>query len=239
MHTKSRDAKPRFAPGSSRGPRRLDTLRAQMEDIERGDRIKELREARRLTQPAVVERMCAVGGPRRDGRPFIGLRGYQRYEEGGGISWSKAQVLAEVLNTTEDYILRGEGERREPRPARAIDTDLAERLASIEERIQLPGSVSRLDGELEARITRIEGTLQEILLLLGAARNEQDRISGLLDQQTSVLGRIEAATSDAGDAAERLDAAVRAADKALRSAPPEPPADTSKTARKSSPRAAR
>jgi transcriptional regulator with XRE-family HTH domain len=113
-----------------------------MDDHERGDRIKQLRQARRLTQPAVVQRMCDLAGPKPSGDPFIVLRTYQKYESGGGISWEKTRVLADVLGTSEDYILRGEGERRQQRPARSIDT------------------------ELETRIARIEHALEQILTLL-------------------------------------------------------------------------
>jgi transcriptional regulator with XRE-family HTH domain len=107
-------------------------MASEMADLERGERIRELREARRLTQPAVWERMCAVGGPKPNGKPFISFRMYQRYEEGRGISWEKLRVLAQVLDAGEDYILRGEGERRQPRPARSVDADMAERFAGID-----------------------------------------------------------------------------------------------------------
>jgi transcriptional regulator with XRE-family HTH domain len=216
-------------------------MASEMADLERGERIRELREARHLTQPAVWERMCAVGGPKPNGKPFISFRMYQRYEEGRGISWGKLRVLAEVLDTREDYILRGDGERRQPRPARSIDTDLAERLASIEERLDAsdPVAVDRLDGDLEERISSIEDTLSGITTLLREARSEQDRISELLARQSDVLEQIEAATRDAGDAADRLDEAVEQAASSLRSSAPARPAAPPKTSPKRTPRAAR
>lgn len=196
MQTKSTYANRHVVHGASRSTSRraefLDTLRGQMDDVARGERIKALREARRLTQPAVVERMCEVGGPKPDGRPHISLRGYQRYEEGGGIPWDKTRVLAQVLDTTEDFILRGEGERRQPRPARSIDTDLAERLANIEERLDAaePVAVDRLDGELEDRITRIEGTLQEVRRGLENLHVQREGFLQLLAAQQEVLEGI-------------------------------------------------
>jgi transcriptional regulator with XRE-family HTH domain len=160
MTTTSIAATPQFVAGSSRGPRRLDTLRAQMAsemaDLERGERIRELREARRLTQPAVWERMCAVGGPKPNGKPFISFRMYQRYEEGRGISWEKLRVLAEVLDAGEDYILRGEGERRQPRPARSVDA--TSRSGSLPSRTAWSASAtSRRSAELWTASTRPAG----------------------------------------------------------------------------------
>jgi transcriptional regulator with XRE-family HTH domain len=195
MSTTSIAATREFVPGSSRIPKRLDTLRAQMAseiaDLERGERIRELREARRLTQQAVWERMCVEGGSKPDGRPFISLRMYQRYEEGRGISWEKLRVLAEVLDAGEDYILRGEGERRQPRPARSVDNDLAERLASIEDRLErvsdLPQLAERLD-RIEAAIgeaTRQAGSERQQIAAQLAQENE------LLARQANILQRIE------------------------------------------------
>jgi transcriptional regulator with XRE-family HTH domain len=172
MHTKSRDAKLRFAPGSSREPRRLDTLRAQMEDIERGDRIKELREARRLTQPAVVERMCAVGGPRRTADPFIGLRGYQRTKRAAVSPGAKRASSRKSSTRRRTTSSAAKANDAQPRAARAVDTDLAERLGTIED---------RLDD-------------------LHAQRNG---FMVLLEQQTTILARIEEATRTLDAAGEK------------------------------------
>lgn len=201
MDTKSRFAKQQFvvasSPGTSQRTQITDTFRAQMDDTARGERIRELRVARRLTQPAVVDRLCELGGRKPDGSPYIGLRGYQRYEEGGGIPWDKTRLLAQVLDTTEDYILRGEGERRQPRSGRSIDSDLAARLANIEERLDLakPVSVSRVEGDLERRLRHIE-----------------QRLTDLHDQQSAVvavLARID-------DALEREHELRRATEEAVR-----------------------
>jgi transcriptional regulator with XRE-family HTH domain len=230
MSTTSIAATREFVPGSSRIPKRLDTLRAQMAseiaDLERGERIRELREARRLTQQAVWERMCVEGGSKPDGRPFISLRMYQRYEEGRGISWEKLRVLAEVLDAGEDYILRGEGERRQPRPARSVDADLAERLASIEDRLE---RVSDLP-QISERLDHIDAALE-------LAASERQQIAALLARQTELLEAMEAATRHAHDAADRLDESVAEAGRALRAAPPRPPRAAAKRARKRTPKA--
>jgi hypothetical protein len=116
--------------------------------------------------------MCEIGGPKKNGDPFVVLRSYQKYEAGGGISWEKTRVLAEALDTTEEYITHGEGERRQPRSARAVDTDIAERLGTIED---------RLDD-------------------LHAQRNG---FMVLLEQQTTILARIEEATRTLDAAGEK------------------------------------
>src|SRR4051794_39121082 len=72
----------RFAASSSRRTRRASTLLAQMAELARGERIKQLREDRHLTQPAVAE---AVG---------VTLRAYQAWEATGGIRWGNAKKLA-------------------------------------------------------------------------------------------------------------------------------------------------
>ena len=82
-------------PGSSRGRRSLTTLLAQMADLERGARIRELRQAKHLTQPAVAE---LVG---------VSLRAYQAWEGGGGIAWDNVKLLAETLDADADFILSG------------------------------------------------------------------------------------------------------------------------------------
>jgi transcriptional regulator with XRE-family HTH domain len=177
-------------------------------------RIRELRGAR--PQTLVADEMG------------VSERTLQNWEAGTAKpSYRSLQAIATYYKVPEEFILTG-GRR-----------SLARTGGSGETPDVFPVTVNRLDGPLEERITHIEGTLQEIVLLLEVARSEQDRISALLDRQSTILSRIESATSDAGDAAERLDAAVREADRALRSAPPARPADTSRTARKSSPRAAR
>jgi transcriptional regulator with XRE-family HTH domain len=198
-------------------------MASEMADLERGERIRELREARRLTQQAVWERMCVEGGSKPDGRPFISLRMYQRYEEGRGISWEKLRVLAHVLDAGEDFILRGEGDRRQPRPARQLDTDLAERLAAIEEQMAAPAAVNRVEGELEARIARMEDKLD-------ALHEQRLEEAALLARQTELLERIEKAVNREdeirlllGETATRLDEAAREAAQMLAEAPADVP----------------
>lgn len=125
-------AQHKFVPGASRGPRRAATLLAQMADLERGDRIKALRDGLHLTQPVVADR---VG---------VTLRGYQEWEAGGGIQWENAKRLAKALRTSPDYIMSGE-------PQATPDT-----LRALE-----PTSLAHLD-QIVARLERIEELVQDI-----------------------------------------------------------------------------
>lgn len=81
--------------GSSQRPRSLSTLLDQMADLQRGARIKELRHANHLKQPAVAERVPVT------------LRAYQEWEAGGGIAWENVKALAKIFGVDPDYILSG------------------------------------------------------------------------------------------------------------------------------------
>ena len=95
MRTKSNTAQRNYAPGTWRGPRSAATLLAQMADLERGLRIKELRESRHLTQEAMAD---ALG---------VTLRGYQEWEAGGGIKWDNVKKLAKFHTVDADYLMNG------------------------------------------------------------------------------------------------------------------------------------
>jgi hypothetical protein len=88
----------------------------QVADIERGQRIRGRREELHLTQPAVVDLMEEAAKalpdthelhPSKLGRAPVGLRGYQTYEQGGGIVWEKAKLLAEVLHLDVQEMMEG------------------------------------------------------------------------------------------------------------------------------------
>jgi hypothetical protein len=108
------------------------------------------------------------------------------------LTWAKIAEETGVKERARSMAQDRRAEARERRSARApIQRRLRLRLDGAAPRhardVRGPPQHSRrprrrrpVDGELEERITRIEGTLQEILMLLGEARTEQDRISGLL-----------------------------------------------------------
>lgn len=101
MTTKSTIVKENFVPGTWRGPRSVDTLRAQMADLSRGQRIKDLRESRHLTQEAIAERLGVT------------LRGYQAWEAGGGIKWDNVKRLATFHKVNPDFVMNGPDETGE------------------------------------------------------------------------------------------------------------------------------
>lgn len=79
------------------------TLVPSMGDLERGKRISAAREAKRLTQTAVVGLINTRAGTR-----LITIRGYQSWEAGGGIRWPKMEILAEVLGVAPEYLMLGD-----------------------------------------------------------------------------------------------------------------------------------
>ena len=66
-----------------------------MADLERGQRIKELRESRHLTQEAMAETLDVT------------LRGYQEWEAGGGIKWDNVKKLAKFHKVDADFLMNG------------------------------------------------------------------------------------------------------------------------------------
>lgn len=169
-----------------------------LQNQEIASRLRELRGSR--PQTLVAEEMG------------VSERTLQNWEGGTAKpSYRSLQAIAAYYDVAEEFILTG-GRRRITRP----------RGGSGETPDVFPVPGNRLDGELADRIATIETTLEGITELLRETRSEQDRISGLLERQSRILERIEAATRHADDAAGRLDAAVKRAGRALRADTPGP-----------------
>lgn len=135
----------RYVAGSSRGTRSATTLLAQVADIERGTRIRERREELHLTQPAVVDLLeeAAKALPRSHdlhpsnlGKAPVTLRGYQTYEQGGGIVWEKAKLLAGVLQMDVQAMMSGPVEREQTPTPFAGQGDVTARLERIEQSLK-------------------------------------------------------------------------------------------------------
>lgn len=171
MNTKSRPAKINFVPGASRAPRSITTLRAQMEDLARGERIKTLRTARRLTQPAVVELLRQKAGA-----PVVTLRGYQAWEGGGGIRWDNAKVLAGVFDVDPEYIMSGRETADTP------DLSLVQGAAREE---QLEG----VSAEFSVRVDNVEAALERIERAVADRVEHDRRVTELLDEQNELLAK--------------------------------------------------
>jgi transcriptional regulator with XRE-family HTH domain len=195
----------RYAAGSSRGRHSTTTLLAQLQahieavasgrtdldDNERGQRIKARREELRLTQPAVVEMIEAEAWrlptdhplrPDRAEKPPITLRGLQAWERGGGIVWEKAKLLATVLRIDVDDLLNGP-KRETPDPF-----DPGTHPAAEERLLQIL-------AKIDARLDDQDKVLKEIMA-------EQSRLRGLITQQD------EAARTLAADGHAWADAAL-------------------------------
>lgn len=116
-----------------------------------GERIAEAREARRLTQPVVADR---VG---------VSLRAYQNWEAGATrVAWTNLPKLAQILGITEDYLLSGDGDA----PGLAVPTDLNQQFAEIDARLanieeMLTQLLGRQPGAQEAEIAKAIGRIAE------------------------------------------------------------------------------
>jgi hypothetical protein len=221
----------RYSPRSLQGRGGAHSVLLRMaENEERAARIADLKER----QPLLTWKKIAdkVG---------VSERSTHAWRKTGAISPENAAVLAEIFEVDFDYLWFG------PKPG------TPEMFVDRRNTPKSPVSVDRLDGELEQRIAAIEGTLagmafeleraaaerQEVIALVREARMVQDGFSDTLQEQTSLLRDIRAATREAGDAADRLDEAVEQAATSLRSAAPARPAAPPKTSPKRTPRAAR
>lgn len=105
-------------------------------DLERGRRIKELREARHMTQPAVAD---LVG---------VTPRAYQKWEAGGGLHWNNTQALAEAFGVDTADIL---GRTREP-PDRMGALSNDDHLVRIDARL---GAIEEALGDLRELIRAV------------------------------------------------------------------------------------
>lgn len=171
-HTRQR----RYVAGSSRGTHSATTLLAQVANIERGSRIRERREALHLTQPAVVDLLEEAANklpathdlhPDKAGKAPVTLRGYQSYEQGGGIVWEKAKLLAQVLQMDVQAMMNGETD--EPAPSPFTDkTDDARVLELLESVQQLVLN----QNELLARQSAILDRIEEAVTRDGEVRDE-------------------------------------------------------------------
>jgi hypothetical protein len=154
------------------------------EDEDRAARIAELKKRHpRLTWAKIAE------------ETGVKERSAIKWQKTGALKPENAEALARLFGVDFDYVWTG------PRP------DTPGMFVDRRNTPAGPVAVDRVDGELEERITRIEGTLQEILMLLGEARTEQDRISGVQDRISGLLGRQSDVLESIEGATRTLDAA--------------------------------
>jgi hypothetical protein len=130
-------------------------------DAQRGQRIKARRIELHLTQPAVVRLVTQAAyelppthelHPDRAGKPPFTLRGYQTYEQGGGIVWEKAVLLAQVLRLDVQDLMSGEAAlpvTPVKTSARTVEGELADILWEIREQLD---DQNRVLAEIKAEI---------------------------------------------------------------------------------------
>lgn len=152
-------------------------------DTARGGRIKKRREAARLTQPALAQRMN------------VGYRTVQQWESGGGIPSTKLPLLAHALKTTVDYLL---GKTDDPANA---DAAFEERLSRLE---ALAGALAddRVSGEQSARagfknaaqrIAEVRDAVTELRSGLGELRLS---VAAQADSQATMLLQLQGLRRD-------------------------------------------
>lgn len=125
-----------------------------MADLERGRRIAHLRTERHLTQQAVVDRLEAAAEeagwtPKKAGHRVVTLRGYQGWEEKGGILWDNAKLLAAVYEVDADWLWSGD--------AKSVTPDVVDALSGGTQMDRM----ERLLLDVRDRLRAVEGALQD------------------------------------------------------------------------------
>ena len=121
-------AQSRFAAIPSQKAKRATTLLAEVADLERGERIKELRLAKSRREGRRISQMKAAN------EVGVSYRAYQLWEAGGGIKDANVGPLATFLESDEDYILRGPSAAETPDLMGSMNGPLSldQRLAGVE-----------------------------------------------------------------------------------------------------------
>jgi transcriptional regulator with XRE-family HTH domain len=141
-------------------------------NIERGRRIKMLREQAGYTQAALA---ALVG---------VSDSAIQQWQRGTNITWPHVRELARVFNKTPQFILNGD-ERPEP----AAGDDLDERVTRIEERLFVAADHSRMLREHDQFVRQAFGVLGA---QLDAFKRELEAVKRELENLTALLS-LEAA----------------------------------------------
>ena len=176
-----------YAPGTSRGARSATTLLAQVADLERGQRIKARRVELHLTQPAVVDLIEELAKdlppehalhPDNAGKAPVTLRGLQTWEQGGGVAWEKAKLLAQALQTDARSLINGV-------PVDAPTPDLSRGGAGQDD---TEDRLARMEARLDQHAQRVEELLEEQSELLKQIRGATSAFQAVVDQARAGLG---------------------------------------------------
>jgi transcriptional regulator with XRE-family HTH domain len=204
-------------------------------DLERGQRIKARREDLHLTQPAVVELLERAAQelptdhpmhPDKLGKPPVTLRGLQTWEQGGGIAWEKAKLLALVLQTDVKVLINGVTNTTPDLFVKA-DGPVDERLDRIEAALTtMLGHVENLANRAQEQrhelMDRLEA-LETAILHNGdvVADRAVNRVRDMVKQPDEVVRAIESLAAEFHADADQL-AAQRASERGRRAAPRRP-----------------
>lgn len=122
-----------------------------------GRRIAQLRERAHLTQEAAAE------------RAGVTLRGYQKWEAGGGIQYANLQKLANALKATVEEIT---GEAETPNPFRVGE------------------QLDDMAAEFRRYVKELQAGIADVRTQLDVAREEREAIQELLARQDKILKKI-------------------------------------------------
>lgn len=128
-----------YLPNTSPRAERLVTFRDQMADFARGERLRQLREARHLSQEDAAHELN------------VSVKTVRSWEKGSGIRWPNAQAAGDFYGVDPETLIRREGREDTPDVLSALtpDSDLLREVA---------GQVARLAGIVE----KLEVQVQEL-----------------------------------------------------------------------------
>lgn len=137
MGAKQPLAQRKFAPGTSRGARSVETLALQIAKAISDDmaRDEDTRDPRKV---AIGQRIKALRDPMPQQKVIdnagldVTLRAYQAWEAGdSGISWDNLERLAGFFGVTTEYLLSGVERRASPDQLDRIESKLDEALSML------------------------------------------------------------------------------------------------------------
>lgn len=137
---------PHYPTNTSLRANRLVTFRQQMADFARAERLRDLRDARHLSQEDAAHE---IG---------VSVKSLRAWEKGGGIRWTNAKAVALFYGVDPETLVSRERDADDPTP------DLLSTLSPV-----APELVAQLD-RIEERQIALETALAEIATALARDR---------------------------------------------------------------------
>lgn len=133
---------PHYPQNTSLRAKRLDSFRQQMADFARAERLRDLREARHLSQEDAAHEIGVT------------VRSLRAWEKGGGIRWANAKSAATFYGVDpESLVSREQGEDDEGAPERPADVELHQEIAAL--RMELLAELAAAREVQEAVLRRL------------------------------------------------------------------------------------